>query len=84
LPPHRVRLAEGLVEAIEVRYDAGKFGAGYKNQPKSPTSVRAVPLPRQVRVAIEEGLDGCPAMDGSSPVLAATATPVEANGPPCR
>ncbi|HZD01172.1 MAG TPA: tyrosine-type recombinase/integrase [Actinomycetes bacterium] len=60
LPPHRVRLDEGLIEVVEVRYDAGKFGAGYKKEPKSPTSIRAVPLPEQVRAAIEEGLDGCP------------------------
>jgi integrase len=60
LPPHRARPAEGLVEVVEVRYDAGRFGAGYKDRPKSTSSIRSVPLPRQVREAIADALVGCP------------------------
>jgi integrase len=61
LPPHRARPAESLVEVVEVRYDAGRFGAGYKDRPKSTASIRPVPLPRQVREAITDALVGCPA-----------------------
>ncbi len=60
LPPHRARPADGVVEVVEVRYDAGRFGAGYKERPKSPASIRAVPLPEQAREAITEALVGCP------------------------
>jgi integrase len=37
---------------IEVRYEAGRFGRGFKAEPKSPTSVRVVPMCEQVRQAI--------------------------------
>jgi hypothetical protein len=60
LPPHRVRPAEGLAEVVEVRYDAGRFGAGYKDRPKSTASIWPVPLPRPVREAIADALVGCP------------------------
>jgi len=60
LPPHRARPADGLIEVVEVRYDAGRFGAGYKNRPKSSASIRQVPLPKQVAEAIAEALAGCP------------------------
>jgi integrase len=60
LPPHRTRSADGLIEVVEVRYDAGRFGAGYKQRPKSPASIRLVPLPKQVAEAIAEALVGCP------------------------
>jgi hypothetical protein len=31
------------IEVIEVRYEAGRFGRGFKAEPKSPASVRVVP-----------------------------------------
>src|SRR5215217_4153707 len=37
---------------IEVRYEAGRFGRGFKAEPKSPASVRVVPMCEQVRQAI--------------------------------
>jgi integrase len=32
------------IEVIEVRYEAGRFGRGFKAEPKSPASVRVVPM----------------------------------------
>jgi len=61
LPPHRVRPADGLIEVVEVRYDSGKFGRGYKDRPKSPASIRQVPLAKQAADAVVEALVGCPA-----------------------
>jgi len=49
-----------VIEVVEVRFDAGRFGAGYKKRPKSPASIRQVPLPKQVGEAIAEALVGCP------------------------
>jgi hypothetical protein len=40
------------IEVIEVRYEAGRFGRGFKDEPKSPASVRVVPMCEQVRQAI--------------------------------
>jgi hypothetical protein len=37
---------------LEVRYDAGRFGSGYKNRPKSPASIRVVPLADPIAEAI--------------------------------
>jgi integrase len=60
LPPHRARPADGLIEVVEVRYDSGKFGRGYKDRPKSPASIRQVPLPKQAAEAVAEAMVGCP------------------------
>jgi integrase len=49
---HRVDLARRQLEVLEVRYDAGPFGSGYKNRPKSPASIRVVPLSGPVAEAI--------------------------------
>src|SRR5215207_8158402 len=40
------------IEVIEVRYEAGRFGRGFKAEPKSPASVRVVPMCEQIRQAI--------------------------------
>jgi integrase len=40
------------IEVIEVRYEAGRFGRGFKAEPKSPASVRVMPMCEQVRQAI--------------------------------
>jgi len=45
---------------VEVRYDAGKFGSGYKDRPKSDASIRLVPLAGPVAEALARRLDGCP------------------------
>jgi hypothetical protein len=41
---------------LEVRYDAGRFGSGYKNRPKSPASIRVIPLAGPVAEAIARQL----------------------------
>ena len=43
-----------------MRYDAGKFGSGYKDRPKSDASIRLVPLAYPVAEALARRLDGCP------------------------
>jgi integrase len=48
----RVDLAGGRLEVVETRYQAGRFGTGIKDRPKSDASIRPVPLPRQVAEAI--------------------------------
>jgi integrase len=48
----RVFLELRRIEVIEVRYEAGRFGRGFKAEPKSPASVRVVPMCQQVRQAI--------------------------------
>ncbi len=40
LRARRVDLDRRQLEVLEVRYDAGRFGSGYKNRPKSPSSIR--------------------------------------------
>jgi integrase len=46
------------IEVIEVRYEAGRFGRGFKAEPKSPASVRVVPMCDQVHQAIMRQLAG--------------------------
>jgi integrase len=48
----------GRIEVIEVRYEAGRFGRGFKAEPKSLASVRVVPMCDQVRQAIARQLAG--------------------------
>ena len=59
----RVKLEQQRIEIVEVRYDAGKFGVGYKNRPKSDASIRLVPLARPIAEAVARRLVGC-ASDG--------------------
>jgi hypothetical protein len=44
---------------VDVRYDAGRFGSGYKDRPKSDASIRAVPMAEAVAAAMARRLDGC-------------------------
>jgi integrase len=48
----RVDLQRRQLEVLEVRYDAGRFGSGYKDRPKSAASIRVVPLAGPVLDAI--------------------------------
>jgi integrase len=48
----RVRPELRRIEVIEVRYEAGEFGRGFKPEPKSPASVRVVPMCDHVRRAV--------------------------------
>jgi integrase len=52
----RVDLERRQLEVLEVRYDAGKFGRGHKDQPKSPSSIRVVPLAETVAAAVARRL----------------------------
>jgi integrase len=56
LRARRVDLAGRRLEVLEVRYEAGRFGRGYKNRPKSPTSIRVIPLAGPVAEAIARQL----------------------------
>jgi integrase len=61
LRAHRVDLSRRRLEVLEVRYEAGKFGRGYKNRPKSAASIRVVPLAGPVADAIARQLPkDCP------------------------
>jgi integrase len=59
LRARRVDLTRLRIEVVEVRYDAGKFGSGYKGRPKSDASIRPVPMAPSVVEAIRRRLDGC-------------------------
>jgi integrase len=48
----RVHPERRRIEVLEVRYEAGKFGRGFKDRPKSPASIRVVPMAEAVREAI--------------------------------
>jgi integrase len=52
----RVDLDARRLEVVSVRYDAGKFGSGYKNRPKTRASIRPVPLAAPVADAIARQL----------------------------
>jgi hypothetical protein len=60
LRARRVNLGLGRLEVVEVRYDAGRFGSGYKARPKSDTSIRPVPMAGLVVEAARRRLEGCP------------------------
>ena len=59
LRARRVDLERRRIEVVEVRYDAGKFGSGYKDRPKSDASIRLVPLAGPVAEALARRLNGC-------------------------
>jgi integrase len=56
----RVDLGRCRIEVIDVRYDAGRYGSGYKNRPKSDASIRVVPLAQPAVEAVGRRLVGCP------------------------
>jgi integrase len=56
LRARRVDLAGRRLEVLEVRYEAGRFGRGYKPRPKSATSIRVIPLAAPVAEAIARQL----------------------------
>jgi integrase len=84
LRARRVDLVTRHLEVVEVRYEAGRFGRGYKDRPKSPTSIRVAPLASQVVDAIARQLPaGCPPSTlvftgpgGGNGVPAGTRTPL--------
>jgi integrase len=55
---NRVHLARDtpVLQVAPIRYQAGKFGSGFKSRPKSPAGIRPVPLAPQVVDAIRRQL----------------------------
>jgi integrase len=56
----RVQLRERRLEVVTVRYDAGRFGRGYKHRPKSTAGIRVVPLAGAVDDVLGRYLHGQP------------------------
>jgi integrase len=54
----RVQLRERRLEVVTVRYDAGRFGRGYKHRPKSTAGIRVVPLAGAVVEVLARYLPG--------------------------
>jgi integrase len=54
----RVDLGRRRLEVATVRYDAGRFGRGYKPRPKSTAGIRSIPL---ATLVVEELRRRCPA-----------------------
>src|SRR5829696_6221421 len=77
------------IEVIEVRYEAGRFGRGFKAEPKSPASVRVVPMCEQVRQAIGHQLPAgarpdelvFPGPGGSNGIPRGARTPLSTHNP---
>jgi integrase len=44
----RLDIAGRYLEVLEVRYEAGKFGSGFKDRPKSTAGIRRMPLSARV------------------------------------
>lgn len=91
LRARRVDLDARRIEVVDVRYDAGRFGSGYKDRPKSDASIRAVPMAEPVAAAMARRLDGCGRDElvfcgpgGSNGVPRGAWLPLWAPGGPCR
>jgi integrase len=54
----RVRLdrTPPVVQVVDIRYQAGRFGSGFKPQPKSDAGIREIPLTPEVVAAIRRQL----------------------------
>jgi integrase len=59
LRARRVHLDARRIEVVDVRYDADRFGSGYKDRPRSDASIRAVAMADLVAEAMARRLDGC-------------------------
>ena len=55
---HRVLLdrAPPVLQVVATRYQAGRFGSGFKGQPKSQAGIRSIPLAYQVAEAVRRQL----------------------------
>jgi integrase len=49
---HLDRRPVPVLQVVDTRYQAGRFGSGFKHRPKSDAGFREIPLPRQVAEAI--------------------------------
>jgi integrase len=66
-----------VLQVVDTRYQAGKFGSGFKPRPKSRASIREIPLAPQVAEAIGRQLPR-----GAGPDTLVFAGPGGANGVP--
>jgi integrase len=55
---HRVLLDRQppILQVVATRYQAGRFGSGFKGQPKSQAGIRSIPLAQQVAEAVRRQL----------------------------
>jgi integrase len=55
---HRVLLnrTPPVLQVVATRYQAGRFGSGFKGQPKSQAGIRSIPLAHQVAEAVRRQL----------------------------
>jgi integrase len=55
---HRVLLDRKppILQVVATRYQAGRFGSGFKDQPKSHAGIRSIPLAHQVAEAVRRQL----------------------------
>jgi integrase len=56
LRARRVDLDARRIEVVDVRYDAGRFGSGCKDRPKSDASIRPLPMAEPVAAAMTRRL----------------------------
>ena len=52
-----------VIQVVATRYQAGKFGSGFKGQPKSQAGIRTIPLAHQVAEAVRRQLPRAPPAD---------------------
>jgi integrase len=45
-----------VIQVVDTRYQAGRFGSGFKGQPKSQAGIRTIPLAHQVAEAVRRQL----------------------------
>jgi integrase len=64
-----------VIQVVATRYQAGKFGSGFKGQPKSQAGIRTIPLAHQVAEAVRRQLP-----PGAAPDDLAFADPVPGTG----
>jgi integrase len=77
LRARRVDLERRRVEVVEVRYDAGRFGSGYQDRPKSDASIR---LARRLNGCPPDGLVFCGPGGGNGKVPRGTRTKLSIGG----
>ena len=55
---HRILLDREppVLQVVATRYQAGRFGSGFKGQPKSQAGIRSIPLAHQVAAAVRRQL----------------------------
>ena len=80
----RVDLARRRIEVIDVRYDAGRYGSGYKNRPKATRASALCPLPNRLWKPSAVGWSAARQTGWSLAGRVEATTSSEACGPSCR